>query len=123
MRPDFTNASAADFTRSAETAPAKQFQLFQPIGGRCAQLQNFGANTGAGSGGNCTCAAGKRYCANPPPGQRLPSVDELLNATLERARHLGMRHDQHVAHHAVVDEGDGAVDVHLEPPIQDVDRL
>src|ERR1039458_7969097 len=33
MRPLLTIASAARFTRSAETAPAKQFQLFQPIGG------------------------------------------------------------------------------------------
>src|SRR5712671_6255699 len=33
MRPLFTSASAALFTFSAETACAKQFQLFQPIGG------------------------------------------------------------------------------------------
>src|ERR1035437_9113211 len=32
-RPLLIIASAARFTRSAETAPAKQFQLFQPIGG------------------------------------------------------------------------------------------
>ena len=33
MRPLLTIASAARLTASSETAPAKQFQLFQPIGG------------------------------------------------------------------------------------------
>src|SRR5882724_3356681 len=33
MSPLLTIASAARLTMSAETAPAKQFQLFQPIGG------------------------------------------------------------------------------------------
>src|SRR5260370_18492215 len=33
MRPLLTMASAAVLTRSSETAPAKQFQLFHPIGG------------------------------------------------------------------------------------------
>src|ERR1019366_406795 len=33
MRPLLTMASAALLTRASETAPAKQFQLFQPIGG------------------------------------------------------------------------------------------
>src|ERR1017187_4951262 len=37
-RPLFTSASAARFTLSADTAPAKQFQLFQPIGGVSAMV-------------------------------------------------------------------------------------
>src|SRR5882724_4863470 len=38
MRPFFTIASAAALTFSSETAAAKQFQLFQPIGGVSAIL-------------------------------------------------------------------------------------
>src|SRR5665213_662109 len=45
MRPLLTIASAALLTRSSETAPAKQFQLFQPIGGVSAIWPPMGWNS------------------------------------------------------------------------------